>query len=119
MRTVTLLDNADASVQQISDFINFDQRSEWKLFIKSSSLDGEPQLFIESNNTKSACVEPTGDWTVFCNPLNLVDGSFPINDDIITIEKKDFKSNWFRLRLEPNGNTTGNITIQLVYKMFT
>ena len=51
MRTVTLLDNIDASIQQVSQFINFDQRSEWKLFIKSSGLDGEPQLFIESNNT--------------------------------------------------------------------
>jgi hypothetical protein len=51
--------------------------------------------------------------------LNLTDGSFPIDDELITIEKKDFKSNWFRLRLEPNGNTTGNISIELVYKMFT
>ena len=119
MRTVILLDDVDASLQQVSSHINFDQRSEWKLFIKSANLDGEPKLFIESNNSKSECVEPIGDWTVFCNPLNLIDGSFPINDELITIEKKDFKSNWFRLRLEPNGNTIGNVAIELVYKMFT
>ncbi len=85
MRTVTLLDNVDASVQQVSAYVNFDQRSEWKLFIKSSNLDGEPKLFIESNNTKSEGVEPTGDWTVFCNPLDLTDCSFPIDEEFITM----------------------------------
>ena len=117
MRNVTLLDNVDASTQQISTHVNLDQRVEWKLFITSSGLDGEPQLFIEDNNTSSKCTEPTGDWNIVCNPFADFE-YFPINDDIVTIEKKDFKSNWMRIRVENNGNTTGNITVKLSYKTF-
>ena len=118
MRNVTLLDNVDASTQQISTHVNLDQRAAWKLFITSSGLDGEPQLFIEDNNTSSKCVEPTGDWNIICNPCDTVTDSFPIDDDTITIEKNSFKSNWMRVRIEPNGNTTGTITVTLSYKTF-
>lgn len=119
MRNVTLLDNVDASTQQISDFVNLDQRAAWVILITSDNLDGTPQFFIEFNNTSGKCVDPTGDWTIVCNPCDETgEGYFPINDEVITIEKNSFKSNWIRVRVEPNDNTTGNITAVLSYKTF-
>lgn len=119
MRTELLLDNVDASVQQISDSVNFEQRTDWKLFVVSDSLDGVPKLFIEEIGEGSKCIPaPTTGYTLICNPGE-ADGSFPIDDSTITIEKKALKTNWYRVRVEPNGNTTGNITIKLVYKTYT
>jgi hypothetical protein len=118
MRNVTLLDNVDASIQQISSHVNFDQRVAWKLFITTTGLDASPELFIECNNTSSKCFAPVGDWTIVCNQCNTLTDSFPLDDDVITIEKNDFKSNWFRVRVEPNGNTTGTIHVSLSYKTF-
>tara|TARA_R110000822_G_scaffold142148_4_gene280141 strand:- start:2603 stop:2962 length:360 start_codon:yes stop_codon:yes gene_type:complete len=118
MRSTTLLTNVDASVQQISADLNFDQRAAWKVYITSSGLDGTPQLFIEDNTSPGINTAPTGDWTIVCNPCDTVTDSFPIDDTVITIEKNDFKSNWFRVRIEPNGNTTGTINVTLSYKTF-
>jgi hypothetical protein len=53
MRTEILLNNVDASTQQIGAYqIDCGQDMRWLLMIKSSGLDGIPQLFLEesSNN---------------------------------------------------------------------
>jgi len=118
MRNVTLLDNVDASVQQISNEVNFDHRGQWKLLITSSGLDGTPQLFIEEGFTGGKCITPPSEWFVICNPCNDTGVYFPIDDDIITIEKNSIKGNWMRVRVEANDNTTGNITVKLGYKTF-
>ena len=117
MRNTTLLDNADASTQQISTSVNLDQRAQWKLVINSAGLDGTPQLFIEEGYTGSKCITPPTEWVVVCNPC-LEDDYFPIDDTVISIEKKDFKGNWYRIRVEANDNTTGTITAKLHYKTF-
>lgn len=117
MRQVVLLDNVDASVQQISGEVNFDQRAAWKLFIESTGLDGTPKIYIEESTTNSFCVLPT-EWTVYKNNCS-GDGSFDIDEALVTIEKNDFKSNWFRIRVEAEDNTTGNITARVSYKTFT
>ena len=117
MRTPTILNNSDASIQIISEYINFDQRAAWKLFIESIGLDGIPKLFIQESTTKSACTPPIY-WTIYKNNCS-VDGSYNLNDILVTIEKNDFKSNWFRVLIEPNGNTTGTISARVSYKTFT
>tara|TARA_R110001632_G_C11291678_1_gene412906 strand:- start:192 stop:545 length:354 start_codon:yes stop_codon:yes gene_type:complete len=117
MRTPTILNNSDASIQIISEYINFDQRAAWKLFIESIGLDGIPKLFIQEATTKSDCTPPI-DWTIYKNNCS-VDGSYNLNDILVTIEKNDFKSNWFRVLIEPNGNTTGTISARVSYKTFT
>jgi hypothetical protein len=117
MRTPIILDNADASTQLISDYINFDQRAAWKLFIESSVLDGVPKLFIQEATTNSICTPPVN-WTIYKNNCS-VDGSYKIDDVLVTIEKNDFKSNWFRILIEPDGNTTGTISARVSYKTFT
>jgi hypothetical protein len=116
MRNATLLTSADASVQQISSEVNFDKRTEWKLLITSTGLDGTPHFFIEEGFTGGKCITPPTEWFIVCNPCDDVTDSFPIDDTIITIEKKDFKGNWFRVRVEPNDNTIGSITVKLGYK---
>lgn len=117
MRTKLLFDNVDAGVQQISNATSLDQRTWWKLRIDDSGLDGTPQLFIEEAYTGGECLPTPSDWTIICNPLNAND-YFPIDDDEITIEKKDIKGNWIRVRMEADDNTTGTVTILLAYKTF-
>jgi hypothetical protein len=116
MRNVTFLNNVTAAISHVSVAINLDQRTEWKLRIDSSGLDGTPQLFIEEGFTGGKCLDPPTEWNIVCNPCDTVNDSFPINDDIITIEKKDFKGNWFRVRIDRADNTTGNLTVKLGYK---
>ena len=117
MRNVTLLNDVDASRQQISAEINMDQRTEWKVYINTARLDGVPRLFIEDNTSPSKNETPTGDWNPICNTCSDID-YFTLDDTVITIEKKDFKANWFRIRIEPNDNTTGTINVSLSYKTF-
>jgi hypothetical protein len=52
-----------------------------------------------------------------CNACDELD-YFPISETVITIEKKDFKANWMRLRVDPGDNTTGTIDIRITYKTF-
>ena len=115
MRNVTLLDNVDASVQQISVEENLDKRTDWNLIVESSGLDGQPQLFIEKGFTGGKCISPPSEWFVVASKCRST-GIFLINDPLIQIEKTGFTANWFRVRVEPNGNTTGNITAKLHYK---
>ena len=117
MRNVELFTNADASTQLISEPVNLDQRAQWKLYVYSTGLDGTPQLFIEDNTSGSKCITPTGTWTEICNPFEDYN-YFELSDTTVTIEKKDFKANWFRIRIEPSGNTTGTIDVRLSYKTF-
>ncbi len=117
MRSKVFLDNIDASITQTSEELNLDKRTEWKVFIESTGLDGTPQLFIEEATTGSKCIVPTAGWTVYQYKCNTT-GEFNIDSTLVTIEKKDFKSNWFRVRFEPNGNTTGNTTVRISYKTF-
>ena len=118
MRNVTFLNNVTAAISHVSVAINLDQRTEWKLRIDSSGLDGTPQLFIEEGFTGGKCITPPSEWFVICNPCNDTGVYFPIDDDIITIEKNSIKGNWMRVRVEANDNTTGNITVKLGYKTF-
>ena len=117
MRNVTLLNNVAADVQQITAEVNMDQRTQWKVYINTAGLDGRPQLFIEDNNSPSKNETPTGNWTPICNTCSDID-YFTLDDTVITIEKKDFKANWFRIRVEANDNTTGTINVSLSYKTF-
>ena len=117
MRNATLLNNVDASVQQISDALNLDHRAQWKLYINATGLNGTPQLFIEDNSSGSKCIDPAYNWNIICNACDELD-YFPISETVITIEKKDFKANWMRVRVDPGDNTTGTIDIRITYKTF-
>lgn len=117
MRNATLLNNVDASVQQISEPLNLDKRTEWKIYINASGLDGTPQFYLEDNSSGSKCIDPAYSWNIICNRADDLD-YFPISETVLTIEKKDFKANWMRVRVEPNDNTTGTIDVRITYKTY-
>jgi len=117
MRNLTLLNNVDASIQSISEPINLEQRTDWELIVESSGLDDIPKLFIERGFNAGKCNPLPTDWYTLSNKCNL-DGSFPIDDTEIQIEKSGFTANWFRVRIEPESNTSGNITIKIHYKQY-
>jgi len=119
MRTENLLNDVDAGVQQISanKCIDCGQRAEWILVVDSTGLDGTPELFIEQGFTSSCNVSPTK-WVIIPNKCE-VNSFFPIDDTQIVIEKSDLKGNFFRIRIEPNDNTTGIISATWSYKTFT
>ena len=115
MRNVTLLDNVAANTQQVSDALNLERRTDWELIIESNSLDGTPQLFIERGFNAGKCNPEPSEWQVLQSGCNEA-GYFPIDDSVIQILKDGFTANWFRVRVEAEDNTTGNITVTIHYK---
>ena len=109
MRTEILLNNVDASVQQIGAYqIDCGQDMRWILLVKSTGLDGTPELYLEESTNNV-------DWIAldnFCDNLQY----FPIDDNLITIRDSYFMGKSFRVRVEPNDNTTGTVYAELVVK---
>lgn len=110
MRTIELLSGVDASVNQTSSAVDFQQRSEWHLQIVKSGTNGNPNLFIEFSLDNSV-------WTPVLNPENLL-FVFPINDSPYAVRDTVLQGQFFRIRLEPNGTTTGTITANFGFKTY-
>jgi hypothetical protein len=101
MRTEILLNNVDASTQQIGAYqIDCGQ-----------GLDGIPQLFLEESSNNI-------DWIAIDNNdcSEGVINYFPLDDPLIHIRDSFFMGKSIRVRVEPNGNTTGTIYAELVVK---
>jgi hypothetical protein len=112
MRTEILLNNVDASTQQIGAYqIDCGQDMRWLLMIKSTGLDGIPQLFLEESSNNI-------DWIAIDNNdcSEGVINYFPLDDPLIHIRDSFFMGKSIRVRVEPNGNTTGTIYAELVVK---
>ena len=120
MRTKLLLNNADASVNQTSDPVQLDQRVEWLLEMVKTGTDGNPKVYIEQGFNHGGMYNPAPptDWFVIANKC-LATGEFIIDDSPYSIESRNLKGNWFRMRLEPNGTTTGTLNALFAYKTFT
>jgi len=118
MRALTLLNSVNANTSQLSIEVAMDQRVDWELIIEKIGTDGNPLLFIERAITSGGCAPLPVDWFVYPNKCT-TDGSFLIEDDTTSIEKTSFKSNWFRVRTEPNGTTAGNLSVNIGYRMYT
>lgn len=118
MRNVILLSDVDASIQQISDPVNLERRTDWELTIESTGLDGTPHLFVEKGFNTGKCHPLPSEWFILANKCDS-SGLFLIDDPLIQIEKTGFIANWFRVRVEPNDNTTGTIKVTLHYKDYT
>ena len=112
MRTETLLNNADASATIVSTVYVVDcgQDMRWLLTVSSSGLDGTPKLFVEES--------PDG---LVWIPLNNYDCDgvfdyFPLDDNLVTVRDSYFMGKAFRVRIEPEDNTTGSIDATLIVK---
>lgn len=118
MRNLTLLDNVNSGIQQISSAKNLERHTEWVLRVSSVGLDGIPNLFIEEGFNGGKCLPEPTDFSVLpfkCDGT----GTFEITESEIKIRSKQFLANWFRIRVEPNGNTSGTMTVILSYKDYT
>jgi len=114
MRTKVLFDDVDASVSQESVEIQMDKRTDWDLVVTVDGLDGVPQIIIEKAYTGGGCLPGPSDWYAVenCNG----DTFFDVDSPPLQIHKSQFTPNYFRIRLEPNTNTTGTVTAFLGYK---
>lgn len=111
MRTEILLNNVDASVQQIGSYeIDCGQDMRWLLMIKKSGTDGNPRAYIEESSNGS-------DWVALDNfeDTDILD-YFPLVDTLTNIRDSYFMGKSFRIRIEPNDNTTGTVYAELVVK---
>ena len=112
MRTEILINNEDASTQQIGSYqIDCGQDMRWLLMIKTSGLDGTPKLYVEESSNGS-------DWVALDNN-DCAEGVldyFPCDDPLINIRDSFFMGKSIRLRFEPNDNTTGTVYAELVVK---
>ena len=118
MRNLTLLDNVNSGIQQISIAKNLERHTEWVLRVSSVGLDGIPNLFIEEGFNGGKCLPEPTEFSVLpfkCDGT----GTFEITESEIKIRSKQFLANWFRIRVEPNGNTSGTMTVILSYKDYT
>ena len=103
-------DNVDASSQQISSpvVIGCGQDARILIQITRDNTDGDPKVFLE---------ETVNDTIWSCVPNYLeTDQGFPIDEDVVAIRDSYFMGKSIRLRLEPNGNTTGTISAMVAIK---
>ena len=112
MRTEVLINDLDASVQQIGTYqVDCGQDMRWLLTIKSTGLDGTPKIYVEESNNNA-------DWVALDNN-DCVEGVidyFPLNDPLIMIRDSYFMGKSIRVRIEPEDNTTGTVHADLVVK---
>ena len=114
MRTTVLFEDIDASVAATSVEISMDKRTDWDLVVTGTGLDGIPRIIIEKAYTGGKCLPAPTDWYIVenCNG----DQFFDADDLPLMIHQSGFTPNWYRIRLEPNTNTTGTVTAFLGYK---
>jgi hypothetical protein len=110
MRTEPFFTNVDASVQQISQsfLIECGQDMRYLFQVVKTGTDGDPDLFLEESLDDIM-------WTLVPNYETLNQG-FPLDEDVIGLRDSYFMGKYIRLRMEPNGTTTGTINAVLGIK---
>lgn len=111
MNTNKLYENQDATVNSTSIIFEPDcgQDMRWALQVVKSGTDGNPFLFIEYSNDGIV-------WNNLPDLLNTEGEYFIIDDSPFSVEDSYFMGKFFRLRIEPNNNTTGTINALLGIK---
>jgi len=109
MRTEVLLNNVDASTQQIGSYqIDCGQDMRWLLMVKATGLDGTPKIYVEETTNNI-------DWLPLENFKDCLD-YFPLDSELVHIRDSYFMGKSIRVRIEPEDNTTGTIYSELVVK---
>lgn len=111
MRLKTLYENQDASVssESLPYEIDCGQDMRWLLQVTKTNTNGNPHLFIEES-LDGIC------WTNVPDPCNTDGEYFLIDESPFAIRDSYFMGLYFRLRIEPNDNTSGTITAKLGVK---
>ena len=109
--TKLFFDNVDAGSAQTSDEFSVPcgQDMRWFIQVDSTGLDGTPQLFLEISTDGTV-------WNKKFDPITCFNYWDLDNTDVVGIEDSYFVADRMRLRLEPNGNTTGTVWAKMNYK---
>lgn len=112
MRTHTFFDDVDATVSQTSAAFEVPcgQDMRFLLEITKAGTDGDPKLFIEQR------IDEAGVWLTIDDEDTLEDGFFLLDASPLSVKDSYFMGAWMRLRLDPNGNTTGTVKVRMGYK---
>ena len=110
MRIETLLDSVSAGITQFSIPYEVDcgQDMRYLIQISKSGTDGDSQLYLEESL----------DGSVY-TPIPNYEAStefFLLDEDEVGIRDSYFMGKFIRLRIEPNGTTTGTITAKMGVK---
>lgn len=108
MRTLLLFDNVDATINQTSTVIDFgEQDARFLIQVTKTNCNKNPRIIVEESIDQSVwtAMEDTETWR-------------PYTDITETLSIKDnyFMGKYFRIRLEPNTNTTGTVWAKIGYK---
>ena len=102
--------NVDATTNQTSPVFTVDCGQDMRFLIQTvkTGTDGNPRIFVEQS-------VDTLVWTGMENPKNCeLYFDIVLNPD--SIVDNYFMGFYMRLRLEPNGNTTGTFTAKMGFK---
>ena len=111
MRVVNLLNNADASITQLGVYeTDCGQDMRWSISVTSSGINGIPKIYIEESLDNTY-------WSARKNntPNGILD-YFLLDDIVVTIRDSYFMGKYIRIRVEPNGTTTGSVSAKLGVK---
>ena len=110
MRVVILLNNIDASLQITS--VNYEpdcgQDMRYLIQITKTGADGNPQLYLEESLDDAT-------WTTIPNYEDATE-FFLLDNEETALRDSYFMGKYIRLRIEPNGTTTGAITAKIGVK---
>ena len=112
MRTFTFFNAIDASSSQTSAVFTVPcgQDMRFLLEIVKAGTDGDPKLYVEQR------IDSSGVWLPLDDEDTLEDGFFLLDFSPMSIKDSYFMGEEMRLRLEPNDNTTGTVSIRMGYK---
>lgn len=109
MRTLTLFNNVSAASPVTSAEVNFDfQDARFLIQATKSGTDGNPRIIVEESirGTLWSPLENTETWEEYSEQ----------DVDILSIKDNNVMGNYLRVRLEPNGCTTGTVYLEIGYK---
>lgn len=110
MRVVPLLNNIDASliINSVAYEPDCGQDMRYLIQITKTGADGDPQLYLEESLDEVVwtCIPNYEDDTEF----------FLLDEDEIGIRDSYFMGKYLRLRILPNGTTTGTISATIGVK---
>lgn len=108
MRTKVLFNNVSALLALTSEVLDFDQQdTRFIIQFSKSGTDGNPRVIVEESidQTIWTALENTETWSNYTDI-----------DDNLAIKDNYFMGKYMRVRLEPNGTTTGTVFAKIGYK---
>jgi len=118
MRTHVFFDNVDASIEQVSDVFTVDcgQNMSYLLTVSAQSLNSNPLIYVQQSYTPNGYTDLWLPVSCCSEPLTI---SNTTGDEGQGFQDDEFMGVNLRLKLVPNGNTSGTLTAYMGYKTMT